>query len=336
MTDERKFLDAIGAAPKDAAVRLAYADWLEERGDPRAELVRIEEEMLRLPVFSDRFWLLKPRRNELRTGAEPKWLKTMRYGTDCQPVFGHGWPDGCKERWRLIREFTERWHDIPLGDVSGRPDDVREAEARLGRSLPPSVREWVGFYREVQDSPGPRNLFRDVCRAEELEEFSAVSLLLQGEGDYHWAVRHQDLHQPDPPVYGFQLDYESDDSTFMPDDDNPIADSVTAFVIEYLMGYTDGQGGSFRTEVPDARIAELTRDLQAAFPVRARVGASDVFEGENVLVCLSRWRRTTPLDIDVKAARPLPLKAIPDFLWSYASNGGSFSGMFNRYRSSRG
>ena len=60
------FLNAIHAAPDDRTLRLVFSDWLDENDDPRGELVRVEEEMRQLPVFADRFWELKPRRNELR------------------------------------------------------------------------------------------------------------------------------------------------------------------------------------------------------------------------------------------------------------------------------
>jgi uncharacterized protein (TIGR02996 family) len=45
VTDEAAFLRAIANAPEDDAPRLIYADWLEERGDPRAEYVRLELEL---------------------------------------------------------------------------------------------------------------------------------------------------------------------------------------------------------------------------------------------------------------------------------------------------
>ncbi|MBY0232801.1 MAG: TIGR02996 domain-containing protein [Gemmataceae bacterium] len=45
MSDKKALRAAIAADPRDGLARLAYADWLEERGDARAELVRIEEEM---------------------------------------------------------------------------------------------------------------------------------------------------------------------------------------------------------------------------------------------------------------------------------------------------
>jgi carbon storage regulator len=39
--EERAFLDAIRQRPDDEGVRLVYADWLEERGDPLAEFIRL-------------------------------------------------------------------------------------------------------------------------------------------------------------------------------------------------------------------------------------------------------------------------------------------------------
>jgi uncharacterized protein (TIGR02996 family) len=44
--DDSGFLEAIRAAPTDHTVRLVYADWLEERGDERAEYLRIQAELL--------------------------------------------------------------------------------------------------------------------------------------------------------------------------------------------------------------------------------------------------------------------------------------------------
>jgi uncharacterized protein (TIGR02996 family) len=41
MRDEEEFLPAIAAAPTDDLPRLVYADWLEERGDPRATYLRL-------------------------------------------------------------------------------------------------------------------------------------------------------------------------------------------------------------------------------------------------------------------------------------------------------
>ncbi len=42
MTHEDAFLQAMTEAPDDDGPRLVYADWLEERGDPRGEFLRLE------------------------------------------------------------------------------------------------------------------------------------------------------------------------------------------------------------------------------------------------------------------------------------------------------
>jgi len=62
-------LAAVAANPQDPLTRLVYANWLDENGDPRGELVRIEEEVRFEPAWSDVLWRQKPRRNELGRNA---------------------------------------------------------------------------------------------------------------------------------------------------------------------------------------------------------------------------------------------------------------------------
>lgn len=45
MNDEASFLEAIQAHPRDRALRLVYADWLEECGDPRSEYLRVDAQL---------------------------------------------------------------------------------------------------------------------------------------------------------------------------------------------------------------------------------------------------------------------------------------------------
>jgi uncharacterized protein (TIGR02996 family) len=42
MDEPDPFLGEVLANPTDQALRLVYADWLEERGDPRGEWLRIQ------------------------------------------------------------------------------------------------------------------------------------------------------------------------------------------------------------------------------------------------------------------------------------------------------
>lgn len=325
MNDDAGFLSAIRATPGDITTRLVYADWLEDRADQRSELVRVEEEMRQLPIYSDRYWDLKPRRNALRALAATDWLEVMGYGADCQSVFRHGFPDGWKERWRLIREFTDRWHRRPLPDVGGRAEEVRQTEAVLGRPLPPSLREWVAFAHDVRVSPNYHDVLRDVYQMCELEGTSSISLLLQAEGDYHWAVRHADLAIPDPPVHGFHSYYESDhETTVVPDRANPLAATVTSFALSYVMDYAGGEGGGFGTDVSDPE--ELIRNLEATFPVRCRIDRTEIFETDNIHVRLHHW--TSREYLVVAVFKPTPREAIPAFLWDYTHHGGAFRGMF--------
>jgi uncharacterized protein (TIGR02996 family) len=48
MSEENAFCRAILAAPEDATTRLVYADWLEDRGDPRAKLLRQDQDVPRI------------------------------------------------------------------------------------------------------------------------------------------------------------------------------------------------------------------------------------------------------------------------------------------------
>src|SRR5688572_12656020 len=45
MTHQEAFVQSILEAPDDDDVRLIYADWLEERGDPRGEFIRLQIEL---------------------------------------------------------------------------------------------------------------------------------------------------------------------------------------------------------------------------------------------------------------------------------------------------
>src|SRR5208337_1793586 len=47
MSDDEAFVQAMLERPEDESVRLVYADWLEERGDARAELLRLQHALSR-------------------------------------------------------------------------------------------------------------------------------------------------------------------------------------------------------------------------------------------------------------------------------------------------
>jgi uncharacterized protein (TIGR02996 family) len=68
------FFRAILAAPGDDTVRLVYADWLEERDDPRAAFLRLEVETAALPPADARRAALQARLLEAAAGIDLPWL----------------------------------------------------------------------------------------------------------------------------------------------------------------------------------------------------------------------------------------------------------------------
>jgi uncharacterized protein (TIGR02996 family) len=76
MTPDDAFLADIIAAPDDDGLRLIYADYLDERGDPRGEFVRVQIELARLPDGpgpSSRRLELEARERALLLEHEREW-----------------------------------------------------------------------------------------------------------------------------------------------------------------------------------------------------------------------------------------------------------------------
>ena len=71
--EEEAFLRAIAANPADDGTRLVYADWLEERGDPRAEYIRLRLR-LREPRGRKRVWA---RRCDLEAAIDGAWRRQV-------------------------------------------------------------------------------------------------------------------------------------------------------------------------------------------------------------------------------------------------------------------
>jgi uncharacterized protein (TIGR02996 family) len=106
MTDELAFLAAIADQPDDT-VRLVYADWLDERNDPRALYVRLEVERRRLKARDPKRLDLTDRLDRLRSKAAPGWLSRI----DRVGRFAVCWPPHLAEDadagGRVGRRLTE-------------------------------------------------------------------------------------------------------------------------------------------------------------------------------------------------------------------------------------
>jgi uncharacterized protein (TIGR02996 family) len=71
------FIQAILANPDDTSTAQVYADWLEERGDPRGEYLRLEVERLEVAPDDDGRWEIQHRINECRQSIDNDWAVSV-------------------------------------------------------------------------------------------------------------------------------------------------------------------------------------------------------------------------------------------------------------------
>jgi uncharacterized protein (TIGR02996 family) len=118
VTPEQALLAAIEAAPQDMLPRLVYADWLDERNDPRGEYLRLEVERHRAEVAGT---ALEPsiltRLGELEDTLDVGWFyKTSIGPLDDSRAFSRFWRalTSYEGSYRRMREHLER---IPEGQL---------------------------------------------------------------------------------------------------------------------------------------------------------------------------------------------------------------------------
>jgi uncharacterized protein (TIGR02996 family) len=75
--EESGFLHAISAQPDDLTSRRVYADWLEERGDPRSEYVRLQVRLAEISEDHPEHAALQSRIRKLRLDQKPYWLALL-------------------------------------------------------------------------------------------------------------------------------------------------------------------------------------------------------------------------------------------------------------------
>src|SRR5947208_9119202 len=83
LTQDQAFLAAIVDDPDDDSLRLIYADWLEEQGDPRGEFIRVQCALAQLPPGDPRRSALAERERALGDEHGQTWR------SDLPPVLRH-------------------------------------------------------------------------------------------------------------------------------------------------------------------------------------------------------------------------------------------------------
>ena len=90
--EERSLLDAVQNAPDDDGPRLVYADWFDDRGDPRGRFIRLQLALARLSEYEPRRTMLFEEERQLLARHESEWTIPLR-GLASGIVFRRGFVD---------------------------------------------------------------------------------------------------------------------------------------------------------------------------------------------------------------------------------------------------
>jgi uncharacterized protein (TIGR02996 family) len=112
MPSTQAFLDAILEQPDADAPRLIYADWLEEQGDPRAELIRLQCERANLRATDSRCAFLEFREAEVMAEHLERWLEPVRR-LGLTGRFRRGFLEITVSHARTLLEHADRLFTVP-------------------------------------------------------------------------------------------------------------------------------------------------------------------------------------------------------------------------------
>jgi len=105
--EDRAFIRSILDYPEDFTVWLAYADWLDERGDPRAEFLRLMVDHRRAPAGSAEAAQTGERLLELRQTLDPRWLMVFDTVDVANCPASNGWAFRCPKTWDSLAPTDE-------------------------------------------------------------------------------------------------------------------------------------------------------------------------------------------------------------------------------------
>jgi uncharacterized protein (TIGR02996 family) len=104
--DDRAFIRAILDNPEELTTWLVYADWLDDRGDPRSEFLRLSVERKRSGQNGDDVEELETRLAVLRAALDPNWILAFDSArlANCR---GSDWGYACPLKWDQLSPTDE-------------------------------------------------------------------------------------------------------------------------------------------------------------------------------------------------------------------------------------
>lgn len=242
------------------------------------------------------------------------------YGENYTPIF-HDLPSDLKSRWELVREFIRGWYKFELQHSIQEATSSTSNTEFFGHSLPFSVKEWIYLAQELEQK-GRFGIFRDTFLVREIEEISALSLLVQAEGDLYFVVRSEYLETEDPPVDVYY--FNEQDASFTYYERN--AERVTNFALSHLIYYSYGKGGGFGVDITIT--AKFIQDMKDSFETFIHLDHLTIFERQNMIAFFSPSHLPEKSHFRFEIWKELPKADIPLCIWEIdRSSGGSFHGM---------
>ena len=116
MSHHDHFLQAIAEAPQDDTPRLVFADWLEEQGDPRGTLLRVQTELARLADNDSRVESLLTTQADLLRQHGETWKDSPPAGIEV--TFERGLLNVAAAGPKLAAPAGQKWWDRVRGWVS--------------------------------------------------------------------------------------------------------------------------------------------------------------------------------------------------------------------------
>lgn len=194
------------ADPSDRHARDVYADWLDERHDPRGAYLRALLAMEQLGVQDAKYWVQKQSRDAVGRKLDPSWLERVDPAHGPQLLLADGAPDRATF-WRQLDRFVDRWD--PRRTTLLTPHPAKHWDRlglQFGYRIPDVIREWRSFPAVFSGHDSHvlhLELYGD-------GQFEGLLLARENQGHDYWGIAREHLDQPDPPVTVFGEHHRED------------------------------------------------------------------------------------------------------------------------------